>query len=143
MTLPRAATYAHATDRYADDSVATASPARLLVLLYDRLLLDLLRAEHALAEADLTTSAASCGHAQEIVAELLSSLDQTAWDGAAGLASLYTFLFTEISRAHRERDASVAAGCHGLVAPLRDAWAEAAAAAAATSSSVGALAGVG
>ena len=34
-------------DRYVGDSIATASPARLLVMLYDRLVLDLVQADQA------------------------------------------------------------------------------------------------
>ena len=35
-------------------------------------------------------------HAQDIVSELASTLDVTAWDGAKQLLSVYTFLLTEL-----------------------------------------------
>ena len=40
-------------------------------------------------------------HAQDIVAELLSSLDTDAWDGAANLASLYRWLLARADRGQR------------------------------------------
>jgi flagellar protein FliS len=112
--------------RYLADSVSTASPARLLVMLYDRLVLDLGQAEEALRAGDRETGAARLEHAQDIVMELHSSLDQSVWDGAAGLAGLYGFLISELIRANVRADADLAASCRALVEPLRDAWRQAA-----------------
>ncbi|HET8615246.1 MAG TPA: flagellar export chaperone FliS [Actinomycetales bacterium] len=126
MSLPMATTYQRAAGRYADDSVATASPARLLVLLYDRLVLDLARGEHAQRAGDRSLAASSLGHAQEILAELLSSLDQGAWDGGPRLAAVYTWLLKEVSGAVVSGDAERTAECRRCVEPLRDAWSTAA-----------------
>ena len=59
--------------------------------------------------------------------ELRSSLDTDAWSGAAGLASLYTFLLGEMVQANITRDPARTATVRSLVEPLRDAWREAAA----------------
>ncbi len=124
--LPRTAVPAQAAGRYTGDSVATASPARLLVMLYQRLVLDLARAEQGLREGRLDTSTAAIAHAQDIVAELLSSLDQDAWDGGPALAAVYTFVLTELATAVVRRDADQVRSCRELIEPLRDAWIEAA-----------------
>jgi flagellar protein FliS len=121
-----ATSYQRAAGRYADDSVATASPTRLLVMLYDRLLLDLNRGEQAQRTGDRGAATATLGHAQEIVAELLSSLDQGAWDGGPRLAALYTWLLKDISGALVSGDADRTAACRQCVEPLRDAWTAAA-----------------
>jgi flagellar secretion chaperone FliS len=110
---------------YLDSSVSTASPGRLLVMLYDRLVLDLGQAEEALRAGDRETGSLSLMHAQDIVMELRGTLDTSVWDGAAGLAALYSFLFSELIRANVKADADVAASCRTLVEPLRDAWREA------------------
>ena len=73
-----------ARSRYAADAVATASPARLLIMLYDRLVRDLVTAEEAAAKGDLTTMSSELVHAQAIVLELRTSLDTTVWDGGPG-----------------------------------------------------------
>jgi flagellar protein FliS len=112
--------------RYMADSIATASPARLLVMLYDRLVLDLERAEEALLARDRAAAGQQLLHAQDIVLELRTSLRVDAWAGAPGLASLYTFLLTELVRANVGGDAARVASCRGLVKPLADAWREAA-----------------
>ncbi|MGI5169978.1 flagellar export chaperone FliS [Spirillospora sp. CA-253888] len=115
-------------NRYMTDTVATASPAQLVVMLYDRLVLDLLKAEEALLAGDREDASARLQHAQDIVIELRASLDASVeWGGTAGLAELYGFLLTTLIRANVHADASLAAACRELVEPLRDAWRAAAA----------------
>ena len=65
--------------RYVADSVATAGPARLLTMLYDRLLVDLARGEKALADGDRAGAAPFVGHAEEVVSELVATLDEDAF----------------------------------------------------------------
>lgn len=114
-------------NRYLADSITTASPARLLVMLYDRLVLDLTRAEAALDAGDRSEASTQLLHAQEIVLELRTSLDTSAWESAPALANLYGFLMTELVAANVHGDAARVAACRELVEPLRDAWREAAA----------------
>src|SRR4051812_42020197 len=116
-------------DRYLQDSVNTASPAKLLLMLYDRLILDLMQGEEALRSQDREQAHEKLTHAQEIVIELRVSLDVEAWAGAPGLANLYGYLLTELIGANIARDAERVATCRTLLEPLRDAWREAAAAA--------------
>ncbi|MFI2753198.1 flagellar export chaperone FliS [Cellulomonas sp. P22] len=114
--------------RYLADTVATVGPARLLTMLYDRMLLDVERAEVAQRQGDRVEGTAQLTHAQEIIAELIASLDTGVWDGGPGLLSLYSFLLTELIEASMTGDADRTAGCRELIAPLRDAWHDAAAA---------------
>ena len=116
-------------DRYLQDSINTASPAKLLLMLYDRLVLDLMQGEEALRAEDRSQANDKLTHAQEIIIELRVSLDVEAWSGAPGLANLYGFLLTELIGANVARDADRVAASRGLVESLRDAWREAAAAA--------------
>jgi flagellar protein FliS len=124
---PYANPYAKAAGRYGDDAVSTASPARLLVMLFDRLVLDLARAENAIGAGERTAWNANLQHAQDILAELVSSLDQDAWDGGPGLAGLYTWMMAELTRANIGADAGKVAACRDMAEQLRDAWTQAAA----------------
>jgi flagellar protein FliS len=117
-------------NRYLEDSINTASPAKLLVLLYDRLVLDLQQGELAVLAGDRETASDKINHAQEIILELRTTLDMDVWEGAAGLAALYSWLLTELIQANIKLDAAKVAACRGIVEPLRDAWREAAVAAA-------------
>lgn len=116
-------------DRYLQDSINTASPGKLLLMLYDRLVLDLVHGEEAVRAGERERANDKLTHAQEIVMELRTTLDLEAWVGAPGLANLYGFLFTELIAANIGRDADRVAACRNLVEPLRDAWREAAASA--------------
>ena len=119
----------HLRDRYLKDSVNTASPGKLLLMLYDRLVVDLMQGEDALRAGEREHAHERLTHAQEILLELRTTLDVDAWSGAPGLASLYGFLITELIGANIQRDADRVTACRTLVEPLRDAWREAAAAA--------------
>jgi flagellar secretion chaperone FliS len=117
-------------NRYLEDSINTASPAKLLVMLYDRLVLDLQQGELAVQAGDRDTASDKINHAQEIILELRTTLDVDVWEGAAGLAALYSWLLTELIQANIKLDGAKVAACRGIVEPLRDAWREAAVAAA-------------
>lgn len=108
--------------RYLADSVATVGPAKLLTMLYDRLVLDIDRAEAALEAGDRPEATTQLNHAQDIVAELISSLNVGAWSGAPGLMSIYSYLLSELIETNMTADAARAAVCRDLVVPLRDAW---------------------
>lgn len=108
--------------RFLDEAVATASPVRLVTMLYDRLLLDLSRGADAQTAGDRATANVHLLHAQEIVLELAGSLRQDGWSGAAGLASLYTFVHSELVRANVSGDASRTVAVRGLLEPLAEAW---------------------
>jgi len=114
-------------NRYVGDSVATASPARLVTMLYDRLVRDLVTAEGALVESDLAAANEALIHAQKILWELAAGLDPTRWSGGPALAALYQFMITELLAANVGKDRDRVAAVRGLVEPLRDAWHQAAA----------------
>ena len=113
--------------RYLGDAVATASPQQVLVMLYDRLALDLERAQKAVAAGDRQTASEQLQHAQEIVLELLSSLQVDAWEGGPRLAALYNWLLNELMQANVKLDTNRISSCRQVVEPLRDAWRQAAA----------------
>lgn len=115
-----------AQQRYRDDAVLSATPERLLTMLYDRLLLDIQRGEAAQRAGDWSEANAQLQHAQAIVAELTSSLSND-WVGSADLRALYAFLTQTLIGANIGRDPERTHSCHELVAPLRDAWHDAAA----------------
>ena len=113
-------------NRYMADAVMAATPAQLLTMLYDRLLLDLQRAETAQRQEDWTTATPCLLHAQEIVAELMSSLRPEIWDGGPGLLALYAYVTQNLITANVRRDIGKTRECIVLLEPLRTAWHEAA-----------------
>ncbi|WP_433079918.1 flagellar export chaperone FliS [Dactylosporangium sp. CA-052675] len=114
-------------NRYVADSVATAPPAQLLVMLYDRLVLDLMIAGQALGAGDTATGSSRVYHAQEILMELRATLDTSVWSGGPGLASLYSYMINELVQANVANDPARIETVQGFAEQLRDAWREAAA----------------
>lgn len=114
-------------NRYVGDSVATASPARLVTMLYDRLVRDLVTGEGAIVEHDLAAANEALIHAQKILWELAAGLDPTGWSGGPALAALYQFMISELLAANVHKDRDRVAAVRELVEPLRDAWHQAAA----------------
>lgn len=138
-----------ARNQYLAAAVQTASPERLLTMLADRLVLDVERGAQALAEGRRPDATQHLAHAQDIVAELIASLDLDGWDGSQRLLSIYTWLLSELLGASMTADAERVDGCRGVVAELARTWHDAAdvvaagAAPAPTAGTPGGLLGVG
>jgi flagellar secretion chaperone FliS len=112
----------NARNAYVDNSVATASPTRLLVMLYDRLVLDVQRAVEALRAGNHPESHNQLVHAQDIVIHLRSTLKVEVWDGGPGLASLYDWLHVQLITANMKKDVALTEGCLSIVSDLADTW---------------------
>ncbi|MBI2245727.1 MAG: flagellar export chaperone FliS [Nocardioides sp.] len=113
-------------EAYLAATVATASPQQLLVMLYERLAVDLQRASDALRNGEPSKAHEPLLHAQEIVLELNASLDVSAWDGASNLAALYDYLHSELVKANIGKNLRVTDFCLDIVSTLRDTWRDAA-----------------
>lgn len=110
-----------AQQRYREETILSASPARLVTLLYDRLLLDVERGEAAQRAGDWQRANSELQHAQQIVAELSGSLTDD-WAGSASLRAVYDYLARTLVAANIGRDPERTRECRDLIAPLRDAW---------------------
>ena len=117
---------------YNRDAVLSASPARLLTMLYDRLLLDLQRAESAQVAGTWDTASTHLLHAQDIVTHLMVTLKPEVWDGGPGLLALYEFVMKSLQGANMYRDVERTRESIALLEPLRQAWHQAAAEVAST-----------
>jgi flagellar protein FliS len=111
---------------YMDASVATADPSRLLVMLCDRLVLDVRRALVAQVAGDHEAAHHQLVHAQAIVAELRNSLNADGFRGGAELAALYDYLFRQLIAANIHRDSTVTEECEQIVTQVADMWRQAA-----------------
>lgn len=108
------------------EAVLSATPVRLLTMLYDRLMLDLTRADDAQVGENWQVASENLLHAQAIVDELTTSLNVTAWDGADNLLAIYTYVSNALIGANIHRDVARTRESIALLEPLRQAWHEAA-----------------
>ena len=111
---------------YRTNSIATASPARLLVMLYERLVLDVQRGLDAQRRGDVEETHRQLTHAQDIVLELQSSLRADQFKGGYDLSALYGFLHRQLVMANVRKDATITDECLRLVTELCSTWREAA-----------------
>jgi flagellar protein FliS len=111
---------------YLDASIATASPARLLVMLFDRLVLDVRRGLEDQRGGDVEETHKHLTHAQDILLELASSLRPDEFKGGYELASLYSFLHRQLVMANIRKDASITDEVLTLVTDLCETWRQAA-----------------
>jgi len=115
---------AHQT--YRRMQTATASPGELIGLLYDALVRNLTRAETGLQAQDIEQSHQALLRSQDIILELIASLDVAA-PGEAGsiarqMAPLYEYMYHRLLDASLQKDAAPVAEVRRLVMPVREAW---------------------
>jgi len=112
---------------YLDAGISTAGPDQLLVMLMDRLQLDVRRALEAQQLGNHDAARPQLLHAQDIVLELRGGLKVDTWSGGPALASLYDWLTRQLVKANVERDVTITQQCLTLVTGLAETWREAAA----------------
>ena len=129
---------------YRETRVKTASPGQLVVMLYDEALKQCdiaieLSGEGAKPRPDrIERINAALGKAQDVVTELMASLDfEAGGEIAQNLFSLYVWFGRELLEANIAKDTGRIKSVRRMLAELRDAWAEVALKAKGGSSSVG------
>lgn len=117
--------------RFKSDAVETAAPSTLLVMLLERLCLDIKRAEVAQSDENWESAHNSLLNAQNIVSALSEALDPN-WEHTGAQAQIYQFLYKQLVAANLRRDPAFTSECLHLAEPVRDTWVEVAAKAATT-----------
>lgn len=120
--------YRRASQAYAQDSVLTAAPEKLVVMLYDGLARFLARGAAALRAEDIAAAGEALNRAGAILDELLATLDPAAGEIAERLSEIYLFCKRELLAAQLKRDPARIEKVAKLLAELREAWATIAAA---------------
>jgi flagellar protein FliS len=108
---------------YRQNSIDTATPGQLVVMLYDGVVTALGKAETALEAKRLDGAHEEFTRAQAIIMELLSTLDMSAGDVAHSLASLYEYSHHQLVKANVEKRFAPAEPVRVIFADLRQAWA--------------------
>lgn len=102
----------------------TASPAKLVVIVYDHLLANLYRARLAIEANKIEARIEAVGKARDAVVELLAGVDvERGGLLAQNLQSLYVFLFGELNTIVHQPDAVRVARLAEIVSHLREAFA--------------------
>lgn len=109
--------------QYASNSAQTASPGRLVVMLYDGFLKFASQARSAIEAGDVGAAGTRLTRAQDIVAELRVSLDMTQGPISENLAQLYEYVNDQLVQARLKRDVAPLDEAVTHMSSLREAWA--------------------
>lgn len=112
-------------DHYLMERVATATPAELVALLYDKAVLSLKRAQHFLANGEVDKANARIVNASDIVLELRCNLNPAAGEMTTRLEALYAWVTHRLLVAGSRRDASAVQEALDVLVPLQGAWRQA------------------
>ena len=115
--------YGNGTNPYQTQAVETAGPAKLVLMLYDRALLAITRSRAANGPTAIQTVNTELLRAQDILTELLVTLDHDrGGDVASNLASLYEFCLERLALANVRKDMTLLDGVEPVLQGIRDAW---------------------
>jgi flagellar protein FliS len=118
-----AASYQHAA-RYRQLQVETASPAQLLVMLYDGAIRFLTAALEKMASGELEPRHTNLIKAQKIITELLGSLNmKEGGEVSANLQRLYTYMLQQLVEANLHDQPRPIEEVVGMLRELRESWA--------------------
>ena len=108
-----------------ETGVESASPHRLVAMLFDGLVESIAQARGAMQSAQVEAKGRAIGRAVRIVEEgLRGGLNATGGGAlAADLGELYGYVTRRLTQANLHNDAAALDECQRLIEPLREAWA--------------------
>lgn len=112
---------AYAYEAYKNTAIETASPGKLLLMLYDGAIRNLDNARQAILDYDTAASHKHLLKAQDIILELMCTLNMD-YDIAKNLYSLYDFMYRHLVQANVKKDPEMVAEVRELLAELRATW---------------------
>jgi len=116
--------FATSPDTYKQQSIMTAPPERLVVMLYDGAIRFFFQAGAAMREDARQTAFERLDRGEAIIDHLLATLDMSAGEIAERLEGIYVFCKRLLMEARIERDADKVDHVRGYLSELREAWAQ-------------------
>jgi len=116
-----AQTSAH--NAYKQNSVTTASPGELTLMLYNGCLKFLIKAKRAIEEKDMQEKNTNLIKAQAIISELMSTLNLDI-EVSKNMLALYEYMNHRLVEANIQNNVSFIEEVEGFVTEFRDTWKE-------------------
>jgi flagellar protein FliS len=113
-------------EQYKETQIKTASPGKLIVMLYDGAIKFLKQAKIAINNKEIENAHKNIVRAQDIIIELLLSLNMEAGEIAEKLQSLYIYLNKKLMEANLKKSCEPIDEVLKFLTELREAWNEAA-----------------
>ncbi|RYI27953.1 flagellar export chaperone FliS [Bacillus infantis] len=108
---------------YQQNSVTTASPGELTLMLYNGCLKFINQAKKAIADKNIEAKNTNIQKAQNIIRELMVTLNMDQ-EVSENMMSLYDYMNRQLIEANLKSDAAILDEVEGLVTEFRDTWKE-------------------
>ena len=119
----RIVAYANQAQEYRKNAVMGASPVQLVVMLYDGALRFMEGGKRAMAQGEIFKQNDQLQRAQNIVLELMSTLDmKKGGDVSKNLLALYTYVLEQLVEANIRDDAVYIDRASKVMSELREGW---------------------
>jgi flagellar protein FliS len=113
----------NSVSKYQTQQVMTASPARLVCMLYDRAILSLKEAVAAIEAGQIEARWRANKRAADIIAHMWTTLDtERGGEIAANLADLFKYMLSRLPAIDLDNDPTPAQEVIRLLEPLRESW---------------------
>jgi len=117
--------YANGIQSYRKTNVVTADPKRLVLMCYEGMIDSLNLAKQKIGEKDYEAKGKALGKAQDILQELMNSLDfDKGGSIAKSLDSLYNYMLRRMLHADLEKDTGAIDEVVEMLSSLKSAWEE-------------------
>lgn len=116
-------TQTNAFNAYKQNSVTTASPGELTLMLYNGCLKFLNKAKQAIADKNIEERNYNIQRAQAIIGEFMSTLNMDI-EISKQMMPLYEYMNRRLMEANIKNDPSIIVEVEGLVTEFRDTWKE-------------------
>ena len=113
-----------AYSQYKENSVFTAAPEELTLMLYNGLVKFIMQAQAAIDDKNVEKANNSIIRAQDIVQHFQDTLDMK-YEVSENLDALYDFMYRHLMEANIKKDKSMLDEVLNLVKDLRDTWSQA------------------
>lgn len=110
---------------YRQNQVETASPPQLILMLYNAAIVSVKLAQTGLEEKDIAKTHTNTVKAQDIINELMNSLDIEQGDIAGNLYLLYEYMLFRLVDANLKKERQPLAEVEDMLTELRDTWSKA------------------
>jgi len=111
-------------NQYRENSIKTANPEDLTLMLFNGLVKFLMQAQAAIEANNIEKSNNGIIRAQAIVKEFQATLDMN-YEVSENLDSLYDYMYRRLVEANLKKDSSIVVEVLGYARDLRDTWAQA------------------
>ena len=114
----------NAYNQYKENSIYTASPEELTLMLYNGLIKFIMRGIDSIEKKNIEEANYNIIRAQDIVQEFINTLDMR-FEISRDLSSIYDYLYRRLIAANTSKDKEILNEVLGFAKILRDTWEEA------------------